>query len=73
MVLFCAEYSVSGIAETRTDICVFVKLSVDVTDVKGNIRMSSHKLLNTHRSTDDSHELDVPSATLLDEINGCNS
>ena len=38
--LFGSEYSVSGITESRADISIFVKASVEVTNEYLDIRMS---------------------------------
>ena len=66
--LFRSENSVSGIAESRTDIGVFVQTSVQMSYIDLNIGMRFAQPLKTLGSSYDAHELDVLSAMLLNKV-----
>ena len=71
--LFCAVKSISCIAQTRYDICVFVELLILCSNEDIYIRMSLLQRFDTFRSSDQAHENDLLAASCLDEINGSRS
>ena len=65
--LFCAKNPVSGIAEAGNDISVFVQVVIQRRDVDIHVRMVFLHLLDPFGGADDTHQLDMPNAGLLQE------
>ena len=66
--LFRTEDTVACITQTRADICVFIQLTIQMTNLNLYIGMCLGQSLKAFRSRDDGHELDVLSTVLFDEI-----
>ena len=70
--LFGAENTVTRISQTGENVRVFIELSVNVTYIDIDVRMSLCKSLDSYRSCNDAHELDVLAAVSLNGVDGIN-
>ena len=67
--LLRSEDTVAGITKTGTDVSMVVETAVKMSNVDLDIRMILAKSLKAFRSSNDTHELNVLTAMLLDEVN----
>ena len=65
--LLCSENSVSGIAETRYNVAVFIQVIVHFGNIDVHVGMLGLNLCNAFGSADFGHKLNVLAAVLLDE------
>lgn len=71
VLLFCAEYSVAGIAQAGDNVTVFIEVIIQCGDIYICIRMLFLYPLNAFRRSYDGHELYVSAATFFNKIDCC--
>ena len=67
--LFGAENTVACIAQSGAYIGIIIEAAIQMSNINLDIRMSLSQTLQSFRSSNDSHKLDMLAAVLLDKIN----
>lgn len=65
--LLCTEDSVSRIAQTRTDISIFIQAAVYMANLDLDIRMITVETLYAFRCSDNTHKFNIFTAMLFDK------
>ena len=60
-----SEDAVAGIAKPRTDVAIFVELTVQGSDIERNFRIFLMEGFDSFRSSDDAKEMDFLHAMLI--------